>query len=481
MHKAKITDEEVGQLSFTFVLPETGTNDGARVTQTAGGLPPAPLSTPRTVGNDAVDAMQGKRKWNSLIDKVYALRNLQSAWERVKDNSGAPGIDGMTVARFDRASSALLEALNRDLRNKTYRPSPVRRVMIPKASGGQRPLGVPTVRDRIVQQALRQILEPIFEAKFSTRSHGFRPERGCATALAVVDRAVRAGYTWVVDADIRSFFDSVDHEKLIDFVAEEIADGRILKLIRQILKSGVQLPSVPGIEPTDAGTPQGGPVSPLLANIFLHGFDVHMVEAGYGLVRYADDWVIFAKSEGEAITALEKARQFLEVDLGLVLHPEKTRVVSVARGFEFLGFHYFIDPRVGWVCKEVRRSSVLRFRGAIRSITPRLRSQRPFQERHATYTRLRKNSRLEAMIKDVNSYLGGWHGYFKMIRPRYGDPFGSFDGFVRRRLRSAVTGRTGNGWWTSKITNRMWRRLGLNCLTERHEKYLMGLATAIAR
>jgi RNA-directed DNA polymerase len=423
----------------------------------------------------------GKRKWNSLIDKVYAPRNLQSAWERVKDNKGAAGVDGMTVARFDRDAGTLLEALHRDLREKSYRPSPVRRVMIPKASGGQRPLGIPTVRDRIVQQALRQILEPIFEAKFSTRSHGFRPERGCHTALAVVDKAVRKGYTWVVDADIQKFFDSVDHEKLIDAVAEEVADGRILKLIRQILQSGVQLPSVHGTEPTDEGTPQGGPVSPLLANIFLHAFDVQMVQAGYGLVRYADDWVVFAKSESEAWAALEKARQILEGNLGLVLHPEKTRVVSVASGFEFLGFHYFIDPRKGWVCKEVRRISVQRFRNAIRERTPRLRNQRPFKERHATFKRLSKNQRLKDIIKAVNLYLGGWHGYFKMIIPRFDEPFKSFDEFLRRRLRSVVTGRTGSGWWNAKIHNRMWRDLGLNCLTERHQQYLQDQAPATAR
>jgi len=502
MHKAEISSIEVGQLSFTFAFPE---NDEAQETQmstavrlahprgASAGLPADAVSTPRTVCLDIRSSEQDKallfgpkpvkRKWNSLIDKVYAPRNLQSAWEKVKSNDGAAGVDGMTVSRFDREAPKLLEALSRDLREKRYRPSPVRRAMIPKAGGGQRPLGIPTVRDRIVQQALRQILEPIFEAKFSTRSHGFRPERGCQTALAVVDHAIRFGYTWVVDADIRSFFDSVDHEKLIDAVAEEVADGRILKLIRQILKSGVQLPSVQGIEPTDTGTPQGGPVSPLLANIFLHVFDEQMVKAGYGLVRYADDWVVFAKSESEAREALEKARQILEGDLGLVLHPEKTRVVSVASGFEFLGFHYFIDPKIGWVCKEVRRGSVLRFRNAIRARTPRLRNQRPFKERHATFKRLRKNKRLEAMIEDMNRYLSGWHGYFKMVRPRYDDVFRSFDEFIRRRLRSSVTGRTGNGWWTAKITNRMWRELGLICLTERHQKYLKttGHATAAAR
>ena len=490
MHKDKRPTTEVGQLTLTFVLPETEPKDAAQETQTSAQADnESPLST---VCRDIVGSVHDevkppgasagrKRKWNSLIDKVYAYRTIEQAWDLVRGNNGAAGVDGMTIARFERDAPAFLEALCKDLREKTYRPSPVRRVMIPKASGGMRPLGIPTVRDRIVQQALRQVLEPIYEEKFSSRSHGFRPERGCHTAISVVDKAIAYGYSWVVDADIRSFFDTVDHEKLIDAVAEEVADGRILKLIRQILKSGVQLPSVTGIEPTEVGTPQGGPASPLLANIYLHTFDVQMVEAGYGLVRYADDWVVFAKSESEATSALEKARQILEGQLGLALHPEKTRVVSIASGFEFLGFHYFVDPKRGLQCKEVRQTSVLRFRTAIRERTPRLICQRPFKEANATEKRLRKNKRLAAIIKNVNVYLGGWFGYFKEVRSRYSEPFGSLDGFIRRRLRSSVTGRTGSGWWNFRLTNRMWKNMGLITLTERHQKHSAGLAPAAAR
>jgi RNA-directed DNA polymerase len=205
----------------------------------------------------------------------------------------------------------------------------------------------------IVQQALLQILEPVFEPIFSDRSHGFRPERGCATALNVVDRAVAYGYTHVVDADIQCFFDTVDHEKLLDAVnavrsfasAEEAADGRVLKLIRQILTAGVVMPNAGEVEPTILGTPQGGPLSPLLANIYLDRLDKKLTAARYGLVRYADDFVIFTKSEEEAHSALALVQQVLTEELGLVLHPEKTRIVSVDEGFEFLGFHYFRDPR----------------------------------------------------------------------------------------------------------------------------------------
>jgi hypothetical protein len=237
----------VGQLSFTFGFPETPgatPKDEAEETQGNGSEASHP---PAAAGVKP----ERKKKWHSLIDKVYALKNLQSAWERVRTNGGAPGIDGMTIEKFTKAAEERLQRLSEDLRAKTYRPQPVRRVCIPKSGGGQRPLGIPTVRDRIVQQAVLQVLEPIFEAKFSRRSHGFRPGRGCATALEVVDRAVQHGYEWVVDADLQSFFDTVDHEKLLDAVNDEVADGSVLKLIRRILQAGVSLPETAEVEPSD--------------------------------------------------------------------------------------------------------------------------------------------------------------------------------------------------------------------------------------
>jgi group II intron reverse transcriptase/maturase len=247
----------VGQLVLQIVFPHGEASDGTEETQAnrpgASGAPPATRSE-----------TERKRKWYSLFDKVCAFPNLQQAWERVAANRGAPGIDGVTIAQFRENADERLTQLAQDLRQKSYRPQPVRRVFIPKGGkgGGQRPLGIPTVRDRIVQQALRQVLEPIFEPLFSRRSHGFRPRRGCETALEVVDRAVRHGYMWVVDADLEAFFDTVDHEKLIDAVAEEIADGSVLRLIRQILRSGVWLPNAAEVEPTELGTPQGGPSTP---------------------------------------------------------------------------------------------------------------------------------------------------------------------------------------------------------------------------
>jgi RNA-directed DNA polymerase len=467
----------VGQLVLQIVFPEGEASDGTEETeqnrQSASGASPAVRSQP-----------ERKRKWYSLSDKVYALPNLEQAWRHVAANQGAPGIDGVTIEQFRANADDRLAQLSADLRQKSYRPQPVRRVLIPKGGkgGGQRPLGIPTVRDRIVQQALRQVLEPIFEAKFSPRSHGFRPERGLSTALPVVDRAVRHGYQWVVDADLKAFFDTVDHEQLIDAVAEEIADGSVLRLIRLILRSGVFLPGAAEVEPTELGTPQGGPLSPLLANVYLHAFDERMVQAGYGLVRYADDFVIFAKSESEAQAALTLTRQILEGEMELQVHPEKTRVVSVAEGFAFLGFHYFRDPKTGALLKEVRPTSVLRFREAIRQRTPRLKGQRKPKARKITPERLAKNQRLEEMIREVNRYLRGWHWHFKAVWSAYPKtPFRNFDGYVRQRVRSAITGRVGAGWWNRRIPNALLRELGLIPLDELQRKWQAGQLGTPAR
>jgi RNA-directed DNA polymerase len=465
----------VGQLTLTLRFPDNrDRKDETRETQ--GDRPetsptaPSPESKP-----------ERKLKWHSLYDKVFALSNLQAAWRVVWANQGAAGIDGMTVGKFADNADARLLHLSEDLRHKTYRPQPVRRVLIAKSGGGKRPLGIPTIRDRIVHQAVRQVLEPIYEGVFSSRSHGFRPERGCATALSVVDRALGHGYTWVVDADIASFFDTVDHEKLLTALNQEIADGSVLRLIRYLLKAGVVLPGVSESEPTDLGTPQGGPLSPLLANVYLHAFDEAVSQAGYGLVRYADDFVIFTKSESEAEAALELCREVLQQRLGLVLHPEKTRVVSVDAGFAFLGFHYFRDPKSGVRCKEVRPKSVQRFREAIRERTPRLRTQRPVKAHHLTPARLVKNQRVAEMIARLNRFTRGWHWYFKGIRSRYKVPFESFDGFLRRRVRSAIVGRVGSGWWNQLIPNALLREMGLLCPSDLHKLHLQGQLAAPVR
>lgn len=434
-----------------------GWDDGNDTASDAEGVPPPSSSAAAPTGAKSAK----KRKWYSLYDKVYAPKNLESAWERVRANRGAAGSDGQTLSQFEESLPERLASLHRELREKRYRPRPVRRVMIPKSGGGQRPLGIPSVRDRVVQQALLQVLGPIFEAKFSERSHGFRPERGCQSALDVVDRALRYGYEWVVDADIERFFDSVDHELLLSEVHAEVTDGSVLRLIRMFLESGVVVG--PGeFEPTEIGTPQGSPLSPLLANIYLHRLDEAMEAAGFGLVRYADDFVVLTKSRERAEEALALASRVLE-SLALRLHPGKTRLTAIEEGFEFLGYRYFRD-RKGVLQKVVSRKSVLRFREAIRKRTRRRAGQKHRKASRCTVTRLKANQHLMRTIAEVNRYLRGWLAYFRDARTSWETHFREFDGFVRRRLRCLIAGRYAKGRWQVLLSNAVFDQLGLLCL-----------------
>lgn len=411
------------------------------------------------------------RKWYSLYDKVYALPNLRQAWEQVQGNGGAAGCDGQTVEQFAARAEENLERLHQALREKRYRPQAVRRVEIPKSGGGTRPLGIPTVRDRIVQQALLQVLTPIFEQQFSPRSHGFRPGRGCETALDVVDRALRYGYEWVVDADISKFFDSVDHELLLERMNEQIADGSVLKLVRAFLKSGVLMGSGE-LEPTELGTPQGGPLSPLLANIYLHSFDEALVKAGLGLVRYADDFVIFAKSSEAAGEALELARQEL-AGLKLRLHPEKTRIAAIDEGFEFLGYRYVRD-RQGRVQKVVSRKARRKFRERIRELTPRHSGQKRPKPQRCTRYRLSRNPRVRTLVGRVSKYLRAWHGYFRGVRTDWKRYWAEHDGYVRQRVRNAISGRYAKGRWQQILSNATLAAVGLESLERLHAPYASG-------
>ena len=281
----------------------------------------------------------GKQKWYSLIDKVNRVDNLETAWKQVRANRGAAGVDGETIKDFGKDVEGNLAKLTGELREKSYKPQPVRRVDIPKDNnGGVRPLGVPTVRDRVVQQSARNVLEPIFEPKFLDCSFGFRPGRSAHMAINRIKQYLELGYVWVVDADIKGYFDNITQEKLIDEVAKEVSDGSMLKLIRSFLQSGVLIDGV--YEETAKGTPQGGVISPLLANIYLHPFDEEMTARGYRLIRYADDWVILCRTEKSAQKALNGARKILEGQLGLTLHPEKTKIIDARQGFNFLGYHF---------------------------------------------------------------------------------------------------------------------------------------------
>src|SRR6476469_937343 len=278
-----------------------------------------------------------KQKVHSLVDKVYSRKNLKLAWERVRANQGASGADKVTIAEFETRLDENLERLHQELRENTYQPQAVRRLEIPKrgAPGKTRPLGIPSVYDRVCQQALVNRLEPIFEKVFDPSSFGYRKGRKTADALAKIWREVEAGAEWIVDADLKDFFGSVDHEKLLTLVAQRISDGRVLRLIKRMLKAGVL--SEGQRLPTEQGTPQGGIVSPLLSNILLTPFDREMRRRGFRLTRYADDWVVTCHTRAEACRVLAEATKILKA-LGVTLNVEKTRIVHVTTGFEFLGY-----------------------------------------------------------------------------------------------------------------------------------------------
>jgi RNA-directed DNA polymerase len=276
-------------------------------------------------------------KWYSLMDKVYAPATLQLAWQKVQANRGAAGVDGMSVGRFARQADRYLQELGHDLRQGTYRPAAVKRVEIPKGHGQTRPLGIPTVKDRIVQMAVKLVIEPIFEVQFLENSYGFRPGRGCKDALREVDRLLKAGYTHVVDADLKSYFDTIPHDRLMAQIGESISDGRVLDLLSGWLQQDILHDSRRWT--ATGGTPQGAVISPLLANLYLHPLDRHLMARGYRTVRYADDFVILCRSAAEARAALEEVQRWIEAH-GLQLHPDKTHLGDCrqpGQGFEFLG------------------------------------------------------------------------------------------------------------------------------------------------
>ena len=351
-------------------------------------------------------------KWFSLIDKVYAARTLEVAWKRVAKNRGAAGVDRVSVERFKANERRLLVELGAELREGRYRPEPVRRVHIPKGKGQTRPLGIPTVKDRIVQTALKMVLEPIFEREFLPANYGFRPNRGCKEALREVDGLVKAGYTWVVDLDFTRYFDTIPHGALVERVKERIGDGKVLSLIQRFLQQDI-LEGMKRWRP-HSGTPQGAVLSPVLANLYLHSLDVRMTEAGYASVRYADDAVVLCRSHAEAERALAEVQTWAEAN-GLMLHPDKTQVgncLEQGQGFEFLGYRFEAGKRI------VRKKSLAALKEKIRQKTRRTRGES-----------------LEQILQDLNPVLRGWFGYFKHARS---STFRDVDGFVRRRLRAVL-------------------------------------------
>ena len=354
-------------------------------------------------------------KWFSLIDKVARTDTLQGAWQKVARNRGAAGVDGQSAEKFAARAETNLQELEQALKQGHYRPQPVKRVDIPKGPGQTRPLGIPAVKDRIVQTALKRVIEPIFESRFHDSSYGFRPGRGCKAALREVDRYVKAGHIHVVDADLKSYFDSIPHDKLLARIEERISDGRILDLIRAYLSQDI----MKGLErwtPT-AGTPQGAVISPLLANIYLHPLDERMAAQGYRMVRYADDFVVLCRTAEEAKHALAEIRAWVEGN-GLTLHPNKTRVGDcreAGQGFDFLGYRFEAGKR--WVRKK-----------SLKALKDKLRSK----------TGRTNGTSLRSIIEDINPILKGWFGYFKHANQL---EFKRLDGLIRRRLRALLRKR----------------------------------------
>jgi len=359
--------------------------------------------------------------WFSLIDKVYAPANLFASYAKVAANGGAPGVDHVTVEDFTKQLARNLEKLAAHLKDGVYRPQNVRRVNIPKPGTKEtRPLGIPTVRDRVVQGALRHVLEPIFERQFAQHSYGFRPGRGCKDALRRVDKLLKQGYRYTVDVDLKSYFDTIPHDKLLDEVRKYVGDGRVLALIEAFLKAEI-LEGLRHWTP-ESGAPQGAVLSPLLSNLYLNELDHQMARSGCEMTRYADDLVIQCRTPEEAERALALVQAWT-AQAGLTLHPTKTQIVDAeTEGFDFLGYRFVKHRRFP------RRKSLAKFRDAIRAKTRRTAGRS-----------------LSMIVTDVNRTLRGWFEYFKHSHRTV---FPELDGWIRMRLRSILRkrqGRSGRG------------------------------------
>jgi RNA-directed DNA polymerase len=389
-------------------------------------------------------------KWFRLFDKVFAQRNLLAALQQVAENDGAPGVDHVTVREFIRRLPDSIWELSDQIKAGTYQPQAIRRVHIPKPGSTEtRPLGIPTVRDRTVQAAIVNVIEPIFERDFAEQSYGFRPGRGCKDALQRVDKLLQAGYTHVVDADLKSYFDSIPHDRLMDRLKEKIADGQVLSLIEKFLKAEVMEGAFQWTP--EAGAPQGAVLSPLLSNVYLDPLDHLLAREGFQMVRYADDFVILCRTGEEARRALTLVQAWV-AENGLTLHPTKTRIVdATTEGFDFLGYH-FRGTRRG-IRHWAREKSIRKLKDALRPKTKRTSGRS-----------------LQSIIADVNRVLRGWFAYFQHSRPFV---FAPLDRWLRQRLRAILRKRSkrrgvAKGWDFHRWPNAFFIEQGLYSLVTAH-------------
>lgn len=370
------------------------------------------------------------RKWYSLKDKVYNIENLYAAFKAVKSNKGAPGVDGETIEDFEAKLKENIEKLHHELKTDIYCPKEVKRVYIDKPDGGKRPLGIPTVRDRVVQQALLNVLQPIFEPDFHPSSYGYRPMRSCQMAVAKAERFMnKYGLEYVVDMDLSKCFDTLNHELILKAVNQKVSDGKILKLIKSFLKSGIM--EYGAFYETEEGSPQGGVCSPLLANIYLDYFDKKMMANNVRIVRYADDILVFAKTKAEAGKYKAFATKILENELKLRVNKDKTHITSIMEGVAFLGFIIRKE------CISIHPKRIKRLKDKIRKITPR-----------------NSGRNVEMMIQELNPILRGWANYFKVANCK--GMFADIMGWLRRRLRMKKM----KEWKSWKALHKQLRRMG---------------------
>lgn len=370
------------------------------------------------------------KKWYSLIDKAYSLSNLANAYKSVKKNNGAPGVDGETVFQYGKALEKNLTQLHHELKTGAYEPQPVLRVEIPKPDGSKRPLGIPTVKDRIVQQALLNILQPIFDPDFHPSSYGYRPGRSCQQAVAKAEIFMnKYGLEYVVDMDLSKCFDRLDHELIIAAVNQKVSDGSVLNLIRKFLKTGIMADG--SIQETEIGSPQGGVCSPLLANIYLDYFDQEMRKRDVRIVRYADDILVFAKSYKEARKYQKIATEILEEELRLTVNKEKTHLTNARKGVAYLGFVIYARY------VTIHPKKLKKFKEKIKQMTPR-----------------NYGMNIEAMVQRLNPVIRGWANYFRAANCK-----GIFKGlmqWIRRRLRMKQM----KEWKSWRRLHKALRRLG---------------------